>query len=113
MGRIRSSKGSIEHSPLERKTFRAWDSMLQRCNNKNNDKYPRYGGRGIKVCDRWKLYRNFLEDMGVKPSMEFSLHRIDNDGDYKPSNCKWGTVKEQAANKTKKGIHTLIRFTDR
>jgi hypothetical protein len=74
--------------------------MIQRCYNPNNPKYPRYGGRGITVCDRWlgdNGLRNFIEDMGQPPE-GLSLDRIDNDGNYEPANCKWSTSSEQSNN---------------
>jgi hypothetical protein len=80
--------------------YRAWISMKGRCYNKNHHKYPDYGGRGIRVCARWRTsYENFLEDMGRKPSRNHSLDRFpNNDGNYEPSNCRWATPKQQRAN---------------
>jgi hypothetical protein len=72
--------------------------MLQRCNNPNNPKYHLYGGRGIKVCSRWKDYNNFLLDMGEVPD-GLTLERKESDKDYKPGNCKWATVSEQNTNR--------------
>jgi hypothetical protein len=83
--------------------YNIWNSMKQRCNNPNMSNYKYYGGRGIKVCDRWiNSYNNFLEDMGMKPGPEYSIDRINNDGDYEPSNCKWSTASEQIKNRRKK-----------
>ncbi len=79
--------------------YRSWSQMIQRCCNSNNPAYPEYGGRGIKVCKRWMKYENFLSDMGRKPTRKHSLDRIDNDGDYRPSNCRWTTRKQQAGNR--------------
>ena len=78
--------------------------MRGRCRDSFNASYKHYGGRGIKVCDRWNAndgsgYLNFLADMGRKPSPQHSLDRIDPDGDYCPENCRWASPKEQNMNK--------------
>lgn len=75
-----------------------WRGMWQRCTNKNQKFYRHYGGRGVSVCERWKSYENFLADMGRKPSLELTLDRIDNDGDYELDNCRWTTRSEQIKN---------------
>lgn len=77
----------------------SWDNMKQRCYNPNCPQYKDWGGRGIKVCDRWLHSRdNFTSDMGAKPDGDYSLDRIDNNGDYEPSNCRWATRKSQQLN---------------
>jgi hypothetical protein len=81
------------------KEYRAWQAMKARCFDINNIGYPNYGGQGKTVCDRWKdSFENFFADMGKKPTPKHSLDRIDNKGNYEPSNCRWATRKEQQRN---------------
>lgn len=75
-----------------------WLSMRNRCNNRNYKQYKDYGGRGIKVCERWSNFENFLEDMGERPK-GFQIDRVDNGGDYEPSNCRWATRNTQCSNR--------------
>ena len=73
--------------------------MKKRCCDKRCPDYPDYGGRGISICRRWQSFENFLKDMGLKPSPRHSIERKNVNGNYTPSNCKWGTPKEQASNR--------------
>lgn len=86
------------HGMNKTPTHNTWYGMKQRCLYKKDKDYLSYGGRGIKVCKRWLTFKNFLEDMGIKP-IGLTLDRINNDGNYEPSNCKWATRKEQQRNR--------------
>lgn len=77
----------------------AWLDMRNRCRNPDAHNYARYGARGITVCDRWDVFENFLVDMGLKPGNGYSIERVNNDGNYEPSNCKWATQAEQNKNR--------------
>lgn len=79
-------------------TYQIWANMWYRCTSPKKQGYERYGGRGISVCERWESFENFLEDMGIRPP-GISIERINNDGNYCQENCKWATMKEQAANR--------------
>ena len=87
-------------------TYRSWQAMRNRCENKNRQEYPRYGGRGITVCARWQVFENFLADMGERPP-NTSLDRIDNCGNYYPANCRWATTKEQNCNRRSNKFHEM------
>ena len=90
-------KFDIEHGLCKSKTYKSWAGMFDRCNNPKDHGYHNYGGRGITVCVRWKKFENFLEDMGECPE-GLSLDRINVNGNYEPSNCRWTNRSEQAYN---------------
>jgi len=77
--------------------YTTWVNMRARCRNPNNSNYKYYGGRGIKVCDRWDIFQNFLDDMGQRPRGT-TLDRINNEGNYEPENCRWETQRVQLNN---------------
>lgn len=87
------------HGMSSSSTYKIWRDMNDRCSNEKRQDYSRYGGRGIEVCERWQnSFESFLEDMGERPE-GLTLDRIDVNGNYEPSNCRWATQKEQQRNK--------------
>jgi hypothetical protein len=104
---VRSRIPEEKHGLTGTAEHRAWTSMIYRCNPKVAASYPRYAGRGISVCERWRMsFTAFLADMGPRPSRKHSIDRIDNDGNYEPSNCRWATREEQTGNQRRSNLVT-------
>lgn len=96
-----------KHGKTGTKVYGIWKNMIKRCRNKSDVRYPSYGGRGISVCTRWRAFENFFEDMGDAPVGRYSIDRINNLGNYSPSNCRWATDIEQANNKRNNRIASV------
>lgn len=97
VGKSNKKHGHIINN-IESKTHKSWHSMWTRCTNQKSVGWKYYGNRGIKVCKRWDEFTNFLLDMGIRPENR-TLDRIDVNGNYEPSNCRWATLRQQQKNK--------------
>ena len=95
------------HAGTKSRTYLSWRAMTARCTNEKDPAYLRYGGRGIKVCDRWREFDNFLADMGERPEGKSLDRWPDNNGNYEPSNCRWATRQEQQYNRRDNVLVTI------
>lgn len=96
---IATKKSNTTHGKSKTREYRTWAGIKERCYSPKKPVYKHYGGRGIKVCDRWlESFENFFEDMGLKPSPKHSIERKNTNGNYEPSNCVWATQLEQMHN---------------
>lgn len=119
-----SFKHNLKHGNAKRsfknkatRTYTSWSAIKSRCLNKNNEAYHHYGGRGITMCKRWDKFENFLLDMGKCPD-GLSIDRINTNGNYKPSNCRWATRKQQSVNRRGKikgssKFKGVVKFKDK
>ena len=105
---VRLTHGESHDGPYRSSEYKSWQAMIFRCVNPNSKDYPRWGGAGITVCERWlRSYENFLADMGRKPSPSHTIDRWpDQKGNYDPGNCRWATMLEQQRNRSSNRLIT-------
>lgn len=102
-----ANKGPIKHGLAKTPEYQIWKAMKARCYGVNHKNYAEYGGRGIKVCDRWRdSFETFYRDMGERPSKRHSIDRVDSNGDYSPDNCRWANQVEQTRNTRRNALLT-------
>lgn len=99
-----------KHGYFGTRIYQQWADMVRRCTNPKYAGYHRYGGRGVSICDRWRSFECFLEDMGPCPC-KMQIDRIDNDGDYGPENCRWATCRQNSRNTSRTRLITALGRT--
>lgn len=104
--RAARAKKNAKHQMSGTAEYHAWEAIIQRCTNPKSQNYPEYGGRGITVCEKWRDFKAFFEDMGKRPP-KTSIDRIDNNGPYAPCNCRWTTASTQMKNTRKSNYFTV------
>jgi hypothetical protein len=110
-GPFTGHRGTYPSHGLSRtSTYAIWQTMKARCENPRHNRFKHYGGRGITVCERWRDFKNFLADMGVRPA-KMTLDRRDSSGHYEPGNCRWATQKTQQRNRTNNRHLTAFGLT--
>lgn len=109
-GRASRKHGESSNGGSNSPEYQAWAQMLTRCRNPSDVRFPHYGGRGVKVCERWQSFELFLIDMGRRPNKDHSLDRINNEGNYEPGNVRWATSVTQNRN-TRSNRWVTVRGT--
>jgi hypothetical protein len=99
------------HGKTDTPEWNSWRAMMRRCYEKSHDAYKYYGDSGIVVCDRWHEFIAFLQDMGLKPTIQHTIERLDITRNYEPGNCRWATKKEQANNRSSNHLITVFGET--
>lgn len=107
LARIRKTTHGMSHT----RPFVTWVNMRNRCENPKNKNFENYGGKGIRVCERWQKFENFWDDMKRGYSDNLTLDRIDNNGNYEPNNCRWATMKEQGRNTNRNHLISYAGIT--